>query len=129
MLSLYLIAATVGAMLFFIGVVAPTIFGVLSAPVASTFLRRFFPRYFVVLGVITFIAGLFAGALPVRIVCFVCAFLFLFSRIILTPVINQSSDTHDQRRFKLLHGASVVINAAQLLMLIYVLYRYQPLQG
>lgn len=122
MISLYLIAATVGVMLFFIGVVAPTIFGVLSAPVASTFLRRFFPRYFLVLGITVFMAGLLAGNMTVRILSFVCAFLFVFSRIILTPVINQSADTHDQRRFRLLHGASVLINGAQLLMLVYALY-------
>lgn len=122
MLSLYLIAGTVGVMLFFVAVIAPTIFGVLSAPVASTFLRRFFPRYFLALGITVFIAGVFAETSLVQIASFVCAFLFVFSRIILTPVINQSADTHDQQRFKLLHGASVVINAAQLLLLVYVLY-------
>jgi hypothetical protein len=122
MLSLYLIAGTVGVMLFFIAVIAPTIFGVLSAPVASTFLRRFFPRYFLALGITVFIAGVFAETSLVQIASFVCAFLFVFSRIILTPVINQSADNHDQQRFKLLHGASVVINAAQLLLLVYVLY-------
>jgi hypothetical protein len=122
MLSLYLIAGTVGVMLFFIAVIAPTIFGVLSAPVASTFLRRFFPRYFLALGITVFIAGVFAETSLVQIASFVCAFLFVFSRIILTPVINHSADNHDQQRFKLLHGTSVVINAAQLLLLVYVLY-------
>jgi hypothetical protein len=123
MLSLYLIAGTVGVMLFFIAVIAPTIFGVLSAPVASTFLRRFFPRYFLVLGITLFVAGIFAETSLVRIVSFVCAFLFVFSRIILTPVINQSADAQDQQRFKLLHGTSVLINAVQLALLVYVLYR------
>ena len=45
-LALYVVAATLGAMLFFAVGVAPTVFQALPIEEAGLFLRKLFPRYY-----------------------------------------------------------------------------------
>ena len=48
-IALYIVAATLGAMLFFAAGVAPTVFQALPAEHAGGFLRKLFPRYYLAL--------------------------------------------------------------------------------
>lgn len=57
-----LAAASIGAMLFFSAVIAPTVFEALPAEEAGGFLRALFPKYFLINGV----AGVVAAALAFR---------------------------------------------------------------
>ena len=45
------------------------------------------------------------------------------ARQLLMPAINAASDNNDRRRFKILHGSSVLLAVAQMTMLAYVLIR------
>ena len=56
--ALYVIAGTLGAMLFFAIGVAPTVFQALPAEQAGLFLRKLFPRYY-----LSLIIGSTAGGL------------------------------------------------------------------
>ena len=47
--ALYVVAATLGAMLFFAVGVAPTVFQALPIEQAGLFLRKLFPRYYLAL--------------------------------------------------------------------------------
>ena len=119
MFSMYLIAGIVGVMLFFSVAVAPTIFKVLPQEFASIYVRKFFPKYYFVLGLTSVIASLFAENTPVRLITLVCVILFAISLWLLTPAVNKAKDTNNIKQFNLLHGLSVAVNMIILLLLIY----------
>ncbi len=118
MFSLFLIAGMVGIMLFFTVAVAPTIFKVLPQEWAGTYVRHFFPKYYLVLFLVCLIASLFANQLSIRLVALNCAGLFAISLWQLTPAINKAKDQNKIKIFNSLHRASVVINVLALLLLI-----------
>lgn len=118
----YLIAATVGVMLFFSVAVAPTIFKVLPQEWASAYVRKFFPKYHAVLGATCLLAAVLPGSPPVKLLALVCALLFAISLFLVTPAVNRASDSRNRRRFGILHGTSVGINLIQLVLLLYALW-------
>jgi Domain of unknown function (DUF4149) len=122
-MSFYILAAVVGIMIFFTIAVAPTIFMVLPQEWSSAYVRKFFPKYYIVLGVLCALAGVLTPVPYASHSSYLCAVLFAFSLFVLTPMINQATDTGQKKRFGILHGASVIINIVQLLLLLYVLWR------
>ena len=65
--SLLLIAAMTGIMLFFTIAIAPTVFKVLPQLWASTYIRAFFPKYYAVLGLISMLAAGLASEVLLRV--------------------------------------------------------------
>ena len=122
-MSLYILAAVVGIMIFFTIAVAPTVFTVLPQEWSSAYVRKFFPKYYVVLGVLCAVAGFLTPIPYISHSSYGCAALFAFSLFVLTPMINQATDQAQIKRFQLLHGLSVAINLIQLVLLLYVLWR------
>lgn len=119
MLSLYIVAGILGVMLFFSVCVAPTIFKVLPQEWASVYVRNFFPKYYLVLGLCCILAGIFAEPLQLAVITYISATLFAISLWVLTPAINKASDENNIKAFKVLHGLSVAVNMIILLALIY----------
>ena len=120
-LSHLLVAGNVGIMVFFTVAVAPTIFTVLPPQWSAAYVRKFFPKYFLFLGVTTALAAVGAGARMAQAVLLVCALVFFFSAFWLTPRINQARDDKHSGRFKTLHWLSVVLNMVQLVAFIWLL--------
>ncbi len=120
-LSDLIVAANVGIMLFFSVAVAPTIFVVLPQEWASAYVRSFFPKYYLFLGLTTAAAAALSATPPMRIGLAVCAFLFFFSRFWLTPRVNRARDEKQAQTFKTLHFLSVALNMLQLVFFIWVL--------
>ena len=122
-LSDLIVAANVGIMLFFSVAVAPTIFVVLPQEWASAYVRSFFPKYYLFLGLTTAAAAAAAlAATPAtRIGLAVCAFLFFFSQFWLTPRVNRARDEKQAQTFKTLHFLSVALNILQLVFFVWVL--------
>ena len=119
MLSFYLLAGVVGIMLFFSIAVAPTIFKVLPQEWAGAYVRKFFPKYYLVLGLTCLVAGIATESTDVKVIAFVCASLFAVSLWVLMPSINLATDEGNARKFSILHGVSVAINMFILIALIY----------
>ena len=131
-IALYLVAATLGAMLFFAVGIAPTVFQALPIEQAGTFLRRLFPRYYLTL----IIGSGLAGALWVQSApwaggtCLMVALSTLWVRQSLVPRINALRDAElggddaAGARFAQLHRLSVVINMIQLAALLFLLVHY-----
>ena len=131
-IALYLVAATLGAMLFFAVGIAPTVFQALPIEQAGIFLRRLFPRYYLAL----IIGSGLAGALWIQSApwaggtCLMVALSTLWVRQSLVPRINALRDAElggddaAGMRFALLHRLSVVINMIQLAALLFLLVRY-----
>ena len=122
-LSDLIVAANLGIMLFFTVAVAPTIFVVLPQEWASAYVRSFFPKYYLFLGLSTAAAAALAGALPVQAGLGAVALVFFLSRFWLTPQVNNARDNHQRRRFKQLHAASVGLNLVQLVAFVWILAR------
>ncbi len=131
-LALYVVAATLGAMLFFAVGVAPTVFQALPIAEAGLFLRTLFPRYYLALIVGSGLAGgLWISSAPLAAaVCWLIALSTLWIRQSLVPRINQlrdaelAGDAAAGARFATLHRVSVIINMVQLLALVSLLLKY-----
>ena len=124
--ALYVIAGTLGAMLFFAIGVAPTVFQALPAEQAGLFLRKLFPRYYLCLIIGSTAGGLlWLGAQPLASgVCLLIAVSTLWIRQWLVPRINAlrdrelSGDVSAGEEFARLHRLSVAINMVQLVALL-----------
>lgn len=120
------VAAVFGGMTFFSTVLAPLIFRVLSGPTAAQFLRRAFPVYYGVMGILSALAaGVALGAGPPArlteaMAMAVVAVVFVIARQVLMPRINAARDEElagsaaAGQRFRTLHGLSVAVNVCQL---------------
>lgn len=122
-LSDFITAANVGIMLFFSVAVAPTIFTVLPAEWSAAYVRKFFPKYFLFLGVSSTLAAALNSLPLAQIILGLCALVFYFSVFWLTPRINLARDNKDEKTFKLLHYSSVGLNLLQLLAMIGLLVK------
>jgi len=114
-------AANVGIMLFFSVAVAPTIFMVLPPEWSAAYVRKFFPKYFLFLGITSAIAAALHSLPSVQISLGLCAVVFFFSVFWLTPRINLARDSKQMKKFKLLHYTSVVLNLLQLVVMVGIL--------
>ena len=130
--ALYVVAATLGAMLFFAVGVAPTVFQALPIEQAGLFVRKLFPRYYLALIMGSGVAGcLWIESAPLAAaVCWLIALSTLWIRQSLVPHINQlrdaelAGDAAAGTRFATLHRMSVIINMVQLLALVVLLLKY-----
>lgn len=116
-------AANVGIMLFFSVAVAPTIFMVLPPEWSAAYVRKFFPKYFLFLGVTTAIAASLHSLLLAQVSLAACALIFFFSCFWLTPRINEARDNKQVKVFNTLHYTSVGLNIAQLIVMIWLLVK------
>ena len=120
-------AATVSFMIFFPLVVATSVFKVLDEKQSSKFLRIFFPKYYLY-GFVLSLAGAilsiyFENKLSILIYSFIMVG-FMFSRQILTPMVNKAKDSNDEKKFNKLHKLSVFINFLQIIGCIFLLVVY-----
>ena len=122
-LSDLIVAANAGIMLFFTVAVAPTIFVVLPQEWASAYVRSFFPKYYLFLGLSTAGAAALAGAALVQGSLVAVALVFFLSRFWLTPQVNRARDNHQGRLFKQLHTLSVTLNVLQLAVFVWILVK------
>ena len=103
-----------GSMLFFSIAIAPKIFTVLPSEEAGKFVRSIFPTYYMYNGlqylVLTILAFYTGQTDNILYLSCLILFFFIFSNYILMPQINKSRDINNQKKFKLLHFLSVVIN-------------------
>ena len=118
-----IIAANVGIMLFFSVAVAPTIFMVLPPEWSAAYVRKFFPKYFLFLGITSAIAAALHGLPVAQISLAACALVFFFSVFWLTPRINRARDSGQKKSFNVLHYTSVGLNLVQLAVMIWLLIK------
>jgi len=128
-IALYIVAATLGSMVFFAAGIAPTEFQSLPETEADQFLRRLFPRYYLALILGSGAAGLcfITASPPSAAVCLMIAGSTGWVRQVLVPRINQlrdaelNGDANAGQQFARLHRWSVGINMVQLLALLVLL--------
>ncbi len=117
-------AAVLSFMIFFPVVVATSVFKVLDEKQSSKFLRIFFPKYYL-FGLILSLLGLIISIFEknnIPLIAFVILIIgFLFSRQFLMPIINKAKDDNNEKKFKILHRFSVLINFIQMGLCVLIL--------
>ena len=123
-------------MLFFAGVIAPSMHRSLAESEALSYSRAVFPKYYlwgIAMSALTTVMAISAGSYTF-ILLLVVLLGFLYSRQILLPKISTTKDqwlasdsAQDKTRYKLLHKRSVIINATQILILIIIVATTQVL--
>ena len=125
LISIYLSSAILGIMFFFSFVVAPVTFTTLNDENARKFIRKIFPYYYNVnLGISILITLIFVFIKTFHLDFFLIllvAILFALSNYVLMPLINKYRDNNQDKKFKLSHFISVVINFLQMILLIIIL--------
>lgn len=129
LLAFALAMVVLGGMLFFLAVIAPTVFRTFDGENAARFVRAMFPLYYLVLGGVSALAALLAalgGRGTAAMLLALIAGGFAAARWGLMPRINalrdraNAGDEAAGPRFHALHRASVGLNAAQMAGLIAV---------
>ena len=120
-----ILAIVLGMMIFFSFVLAPMIFKILDAENAGKFVRKIFPYYYFVNLIflsIAIILFIIISSLEINFyITLVLAISFIFAQFFLMPMINKLKDNNQEKKFKYAHGASVIINFIQMIVLIYLL--------
>jgi len=123
--AIYLTSAILGIMLFFSFVVAPVTFTTLNEEDARKFIRKLFPYYYNVnLGISILVTLIFVFLETFHLDFFLIlsvALLFALSNYVLMPLINNYRDNNQDKKFKLYHFISVVINFLQIVLLFIIL--------
>ena len=126
----YLNSILLGAMLFFVIIVSPTVFTALSSDQASKFLRLIFPRLFLfglALSLLTALGYIVSALYIEMFLALFASILFFLNRNILTPLINYHRDKEiegnikSKNYFKLLHLLSVSFFVINLFILVFFL--------
>ena len=125
LISIYLSSAILGIMFFFSFVVAPVTFTTLSEENARKFIRKIFPYYYNVnlgISILVTLIFVFIGTFHLEFFLILSvAILFALSNYVLMPLINKYRDNNQDKKFKLSHFISVVINFLQMVFLIIIL--------
>ena len=123
--ALYLTAIILGAMIFFSFVVAPTTFKLLDEENSRKFIRGIFPFYYLLNLILSIVASVLFFLNQNLSIDFLLmtsvSVLFAISNFILMPMINKFKDNNEDKRFKISHFISVIINFIQLIFLVIIL--------
>ena len=127
-LNIYFPPIILGIMLFFSFVIAPVVFTTLDEENARKFIRKIFPYYYKVnLGISLLILLIFLLTSNFGIkfyLILVVAILFAISNYLLMPMINKFRDENQDKKFKYSHAISVIFNFIQILILLFIMFRY-----
>ena len=122
-----LTSLTLGIMIFFSFVVAPVTFKFLDEQNSRRFIRGIFPYYYILNLLFNFIiVFLFAYIKNYSIsffLIFAVCILFFISNFLLMPLINKFRDNKEDKKFKISHFISVLINFIQIIFLVSILFQ------
>jgi hypothetical protein len=138
MLSLTTLFASIllGSMVFFSGIVAPSIFRSMDDEKALIYTRYLFPKYYLWCIAVSALALLFSliGKSYLAIPLSIILLGFGYGRQILLPKISAAKDQwlssespQDKAKYKSLHKRSVIINGFQMIFLLFIVVANQVL--
>tara|TARA_B100000686_G_C16570785_1_gene852817 strand:+ start:418 stop:813 length:396 start_codon:yes stop_codon:yes gene_type:complete len=126
-LILNLTSLTLGIMIFFSFVVAPVTFKFLDEQNSRRFIRGIFPYYYILnllfsLTIVFLFAYIKNYSISFFLIVAVCI-LFFVSNFLLMPLINKFRDNKEDKKFKISHFISVLINFIQIIFLVSILFQ------
>ena len=122
-----LTSLTLGIMIFFSFVVAPVTFKFLDEQNSRRFIRGIFPYYYILnllfsLIIVFLFAYIKNYSISFFLIGAVCI-LFFTSNFLLMPLINKFRDNKEDKKFKISHFISVLINFIQIIFLVSILFQ------
>jgi len=126
--ALLLTAALFGGMVLYSAGFAGFLFAVLPPDTAGASIRRAFPVFYLLVMGTSLLAAIFVfpDDLWSAIWLGIIAISTLPTRQILMPAINRASDTGNKKQFAVLHGLSVLVTLAHIVISGWVLIRFLP---
>ena len=123
-----LTSLTLGIMIFFSFVVAPVTFKFLDEQNSRRFIRGIFPYYYILnllfsLTIVFLFAYIKNYSISFFLIIAVCI-LFFISNFLLMPLINKFRDNKEDKKFKISHFISVLINFIQIIFLVLILFQF-----
>ena len=116
---------SLGIMLFFSFVIAPTVHKFLPKTESGSYIRKIFPIYYILNGFLSLSSLLAIAYLGVFNAIFyanlVILVIFILSYFYLMPSINKIKFKNSSK-FKILHGGSVILNIIQIFLLITITF-------
>ncbi|PHS49257.1 MAG: hypothetical protein COB05_02745 [Marinobacter sp.] len=124
--ALLLTAALFGGMVLYSAGFAGFLFSVLPPDTAGSSIRRAFPVFYLLVIGTSLLAAVFVWASDVWSAFWLglIAVSTVPTRQLLMPAINQASDAGQKRKFGVLHGLSVLITLAHIVISGWVLVRF-----
>ena len=107
-----------GVILFQTAIIAPSVFIGLGPDHAGPFLRKVFPKFFILLaiiGIVTTVTAVTSGSSD-QIWIGLATFVLASISYLLIPRTNKSRDEGNEKSFKRLHNASVSMTVAMLII-------------
>ena len=120
-----IIATIFGGMMTFQLLFAPLIFIKLENTTARSFIRGFFPFYYLYFAILCLIGCVFTVYLNAYVSLLIlagCLIGFVFSRQALMPKANDATDAGNKKRFNYMHRLTVLINTLQLIAVGFLIY-------
>lgn len=114
--QILLSAIIAGIIIFHTSVVAPLVFKKLEAPYISLFLRALFPKFFIMIFVLSLSNFIISIIIAGHILCMMHITSFILSLMcyFLIGVTNKATDEGDRKKFIILHRISVISTLAVL---------------
>ena len=114
---------SLGIMLFFSFVIAPTVHKFLPTQQSGPYIRRLFPIYYIINGALALGSLIAIASLGIFNAIFyanlIVLLLFALNYFYLMPEINKQK-LKTNRKFKILHMSSVIINLIQILLFLFI---------
>jgi len=114
---------SLGIMLFFSFVIAPTVHKFLPTTQSGPYIRKLFPIYYIINAILALGSLIAIVSLGVFNAIFISntiiLVLFALCYFYLMPTINKQK-IKNNRKFKILHGSSIAVNLMQIILLIII---------
>ena len=111
-INLILPGLIIGVIVYQTMFVAPTVFQTIDSKNTSKFLRKIFPKFFILIFILSALAILEAyynSRGNTFYVIYMITSLFSILAFSLIPMTNKASDDNDKKKFKILHSLSVLL--------------------
>ena len=110
----------VGVIIFQSLIIAPTVFKVLEVDKAGIFLRKVFPRFFILIMVCSalmlILVALSGSSDKTRFILPAANLVFAGVSYLVIPATNRARDDGEERKFKMLHSITVVLTLLMLML-------------
>ena len=110
----------VGVIIFQSLIIAPTVFKVLEVDKAGIFLRKIFPRFFILIMVCSalmlILVALSGSSDKTRFILPAANLVFSGVSYLVIPATNLARDDGEERKFKILHSMTVVLTLLMLML-------------
>tara|TARA_B100000676_G_scaffold69163_1_gene69278 strand:- start:178 stop:567 length:390 start_codon:yes stop_codon:yes gene_type:complete len=111
-INLILPGLIIGVIVYQTMFVAPTVFQTIDSKNTSKFLRKIFPKFFILIFILSALAILEAyynSRGNTFYVIYMITSLFSILAFSLIPMTNKATDDNDKKKFKILHSLSVLL--------------------